>query len=211
MIDYFVDRKNHLILLFTLGYIGAFTFNAALNRNLEFIYYTILMITLLYVALVVHQRLHLGFTILFHLSLLGFLHLAGGNFMFHGVRLYDFFFIPGVLRYDNIVHTYGTFIATLVLYNLLADYIAFPVRRMYPVFALLLVLMAIGIGTLNELVEFLAVVFLHAQEQVGGYFNNSLDLCYNTFGSILATLYIRAYIERPKLLKKLHATFTAKR
>jgi glycopeptide antibiotics resistance protein len=64
--------------------------------------------------------------------------------------------------------------------------------------------MALGVGTVNELVEFLAVVFLNAEEAVGGYFNNSLDIVFNTIGSLLATVLIYIYRERPQFLQNLH-------
>ena len=187
MFSYFVQNSNRLLLVFTVSYVAAFTVNAFLHRNLEFIYYTILMVGFIYLALFLDRFVHYSYTILFGLSIVGLLHLAGGNLYIGEIRLYDFYFIPGILRYDNVVHTFGTFVTTLLLYGLMADYIASPVRPRYPVLALLLVLMALGVGTVNEIVEFFAVVFLDAQEQVGGYFNNSLDIIFNTLGSVLAT------------------------
>ncbi|OGY45241.1 MAG: hypothetical protein A3J62_03890 [Candidatus Buchananbacteria bacterium RIFCSPHIGHO2_02_FULL_38_8] len=204
MLDYFVKQKNYLILIFTVAYLAVFTVNAFIASNFEFLYYTVLMTVLIYLVVVMNKRLHLAFFILVNLSLLGFLHLLGGNFYFYETRLYDFFFVPGVIRYDNIVHTYGTFIATLALYSLLADFIDGRIRQRYFIFALILVLMAIGIGTLNELGEFLAVLFFGAAEEVGGYFNNALDLFFNTLGSILATIVIYIYRERPRLIQEIN-------
>ena len=202
--EYFVRNRNLLILIFTLSYVAAFSVNAFFHRNLEFIYYTLLMVSLIYLALILHRSLHYDFTIMFGFSVLGFIHLAGGNVYLGEMRLYDFYFIPGVLRYDNVVHTFGTFIVTILLYNLLANYITVPLRKRYWVFALFLTLMALGVGTVNELVEFLAVVFLNAEEAVGGYFNNSLDIVFNTIGSLLATVLIYIYRERPQFLQNLH-------
>lgn len=202
IVNYFTHRKNDLILIFTVVYTLVFTVNGLLERNLEFLYYTILMVGLICFVLMYNLQLHLGFFIVMNLSILGFMHLLGGNHYVEGIRLYDRFFLDGVLRYDNIVHAYGTFIATLALYSLIVDFIDVRLRRHYIRFSLVLVLMAIGIGTINELVEFAAVVFLGAAEQVGDYFNNALDLLFNTIGSIAACLIIYVYRERPKFYQK---------
>lgn len=202
MLNYLVHNKNKLILGFTVAYLFAFTLNGLMNGNLEFLYYTIIMSVLIYFIIVVEARLHLAFFILVNLSILGFLHLLGGNFYVNNVRLYDYYFIPDI-RYDNIIHTYGTFIATVALYSLTAHMIYARVRQQYYVYAIMLILMAIGIGTLNELVEFAAVVFFDAQEQVGGYFNNSLDLMFNTLGAIIGTLVIYIYKNPPRFIKQI--------
>jgi hypothetical protein len=41
--------------------------------------------------------------------------------------------------------------------------------------------------------EFTAVVFLGAQESVGNYLNNALDLVFNLLGSIIAVFFIFPY------------------
>lgn len=204
MIDFFLKHKNFLILLFTGVYLVTFTVNAFLDSNFEFLYYTILMVVLIYLVIIINKRLHLAFFILFNQSLLGFVHLLGGNYYIGSTRLYDYFLVSGLLSYDNIVHTYGTFIATLTLYSLIANFIDERVRQRFAIFAFGLVLMGLGMGTINELAEFFAVVFLDAAEQVGGYYNNSLDLLFNTLGSILACVIIYFYIERPRILKRIN-------
>ena len=115
MIDFLVKNKNHLILIFTFAYLVSFTVNAVVWTNFEFLYYTVLMVALIFLVVVLNKALHLGFFILFNLSILGFLHLLGGNLYLGGVRLYDFYLISGFIRYDNFVHTYATFITTLAL------------------------------------------------------------------------------------------------
>ncbi|MBN1778868.1 MAG: DUF2238 domain-containing protein, partial [Candidatus Buchananbacteria bacterium] len=210
MLDYFFKNKNYLIIFFTIGYLVAFALEAFGRGNWEFVYYIVMMTVLIYIIVSINKRLHLAFFIIWNLSFLGFLHLLGGNFYLHGIRLYDYYFIPDILRYDNIVHTYGTFIATVALYSLLSPYISKNLKKHYPIFAIVLVLMAIGIGVLNELVEFFAVVFLNAAEQVGGYYNNALDLLFNTIGSILGTIFIYFYHERPKYLVDLKKELNVK-
>jgi len=204
MIDFLLKNKNYLILAFTVVYLAAFTVNGVLWGNYEFLYYTVLMGILIYSVVTLHQRLHLAFFILFNLSILGFLHLLGGNLYLGAIRLYDFYLIPGIFRYDNFIHTYATFIATIALYSLLTNFIDVEIKKRYPIFAVILILMAIGLGTINELVELLAVVFFGVAERVGGYFNNALDLLFNTIGAILATVVIYFYRERPKFIQKIN-------
>ena len=121
--------KNQLILIFTFVYLAAFTINGIWRANFEFLYYTFLIVALIYLILRFNKFLHLAFFILFNLSILGFLHLLGGNLYIASVRLYDWYFIPGVIRYDNFIHTYATFIATLALYSLLSNFIGSEIKE----------------------------------------------------------------------------------
>jgi uncharacterized membrane protein YjdF len=74
--------------------------------------------------------------------------------------------------------------------------------KQHPIlFSLLLILIALGIGAVNEISEFAAVVFLGAQESVGDYFNNALDLVFNLFGAIVACFFIFPY-HRKREIKK---------
>ena len=203
ILDYFTKNRNYLILIFTVGYFITFLVNAFIQGNLEFIYYIFLLSGLIFVIVILNRVLHLAFFIIFNLSLMGFFHLLGGNLYLGATRLYDYYFIAGFLKYDNFVHVYGTFIATIILYNLISPIVADHIRKNYLLLAIGLVLMAIGIGALNELVEFLAVLFFNAAEQVGGYFNNSLDLLFNTLGAIIGSVVIYFYIERPKYFQQL--------
>src|SRR3989344_6681075 len=131
LINFFIQRKNYLILTFTIGYVVTFGLNAFLQANFEFLYYILLMVGLIYLAVFLNRRLHLAFFIIVNLSLLGFLHLLGGIAYLGSTRLYDLYFFTGVIRYDNLIHAYGTFIATLTLYGVLVNFIDERIRRNY--------------------------------------------------------------------------------
>lgn len=198
-------KRNYLILVFTIVYLTAFTMNSIVYSNFEFLYYTIALSVLIYVTIYLHQKLHLGFFILFNLSLMGFLHLLGGNFHFaDGTRLYDFYLIPYLFKYDNLIHSYATFIGTLAFYSLLVDTIGETIKKRFSAFATILLLMAMGIGAFVELTEFFAVVMFGASERVGDYFNNALDLFFNVIGALWAIIIIYFYQHRPKFIKKLN-------
>jgi hypothetical protein len=63
----------------------------------------------------------------------------------------------------------------------------------------LLILISLGIGALNELIELIAVVFLGATEGVGGYINNALDIVFNLFGAVISCIYIWFHYEKDKI------------
>lgn len=208
---FFVQRKNWLILLFTLAYLAAFTVEAFTNRNYEFLYYTVLMAGLIVLTIAITRQLHLAFFILTNLSILGFLHLLGGTYHVQGVRLYDTYFVFGLLRYDNIVHMYGSLIVTIALYSLLADFIDGRLRDRFLILSLLLVLMTNGVGTFNELVELFAVIHFGAAKAVGDYLNNAFDLLFNTCGALLGCVVIYFYHEQPRLYRQMQNKLEAHR
>ena len=135
---------------------------------------------------------------------MGFFHLLGGNLWFQDLRLYDFYIIPGIFRYDNFVHTYGSFIATLALYSLLSNYIDQKIKQKFFIFSFILMFIAMGIGTIVELFELYAVIFFNAARQVGDYYNNAFDLFFNTLGAIFGTIFIYFYRQPPKFIRRIN-------
>jgi len=175
---------------------------ALFQNNYEFILYSLIILLLLLTTINIYRKVELSNWIVVSLSLFGLLHLAGGNLTWAGTRLYDLEYIGGALHFDNIVHAIGVFLTTLILYNLIYPFIDKRIRERYGVFYLLLVLMALGVGAVNEMIELSAVVFLGAGASVGDYLNNALDLVFNAAGSIMAIFVIHRYI-RHKLDIKL--------
>jgi putative membrane protein len=53
---------------------------------------------------------------------------------------------------------------------------------------LIVFLASIGIGALNEVIEFSVVVLFTSG--VGDYFNNALDLVFNAAGALISVLYM---------------------
>ena len=92
-----------------------------------------------------------------------------------------------VLKYDQVVHFFGFGVTTFVAYHLLKPYLKKKVNYMvlYPG----LVLIAMGLGALNEILEFVGVL-LFPKTGVGGYFNTSLDMIFNTLGAIVFVMII---------------------
>jgi uncharacterized membrane protein YjdF len=130
------------------------------------------------------------------------MNVAGGNAYIHGTRLYDLWIIEGILKYDNIMHALSIFIATFVAYNIISPHLDLKTKHHPILFSLLLILIALGIGAVNEILEFMAVILLGAQEGVGGYLNNAWDLVFNLLGSIIAVFLIFPYHSNRQIKKK---------
>jgi len=204
LLKFLNEKKNYLVLALTLVYLAAFTVIALVQVNYEFLYYTFLLVSLIFLVLVVNRSLDLAFFIIFNLSLIGFLHLLGGNYYVEDVRLYDFWIINGWFKYDNFVHLYATFIGTLALYTLLDRLVGPQVRKNDFLFLGILILMAMGMGTMVELSELGAVLYFDASEQVGDYLNNAFDLFFNTIGALLAVVVLYFYRRQPMFIKRLN-------
>jgi hypothetical protein len=57
------------------------------------------------------------------------------------------------------------------------------------------VLGAMGLGAVNEIIEFIAVV-VFPNTNAGGYVNTALDLVFNGAGAIFAMLLVRVFSKR---------------
>lgn len=198
-----MDKKMEIgfVLIFTIAYAIFFTLFAYLTKNYEFVYYAIVISTLLTTIVLHYKQLHLKAAILWGLSILGLMHLAGGTINIYGIRLYDFWFIDSLLKYDNIIHAASLFVATFVAYNIISPHLDLKIKHHPALFSLLLILIAFGIGALNEILELGAVVFLNAQEAVGDYLNNAVDLVFNLIGSVIAVFFIHPY-HKKRIAKK---------
>jgi len=151
------------------------------------------MAVLILIVGLYHKKLHLSKTLLFGLTLLGLMHILGGNVHLFGVRLYDLWLIPEIFKYDNLVHGFGIFLATLVAYNLLRPHLDVKMKHNPYFLSLILILIAMGIGAFNEVLELGAVLFLNAGSGVGDYINNAFDLFFNLIGSVIACVFIIRY------------------
>jgi uncharacterized membrane protein YjdF len=185
------DRiKLKSMLYFTLSYLMFFTVISVYKMNYEFLYYTIIMSTLIVMIILYHRKLHLTTGIWGGLTFVGAMHVMGGNIWLNGTRLYEIWFIQGFLRYDHVVHFIAVFIATLIAYNLLYPHLKKELESNKFLLSLILILIALGLGAVIELLELFASVFLNAADQVGDYLNNALDIVSNTVGAVAACLYI---------------------
>lgn len=183
-------RSERALLVFTLGYVGVFLIRFVTDGNVEFVGYIATLV--FFVALIAATQKSARFPawLLWGLSVWGLAHMAGGGIEIDGAVLYTHMLLPIagngeliVLKYDQLVHFYGFGVAALVLWHVM--------RRNFPaldgtktIFAFA-VLGAMGLGALNEIIEFTAVVSL-PNTNVGGYYNTGLDLVFNAAGALTA-------------------------
>jgi hypothetical protein len=210
------ERRFHTaflaLALFTAAYMLAAVAGAIATGNTEFVFYILVMLVIISGVLVVRTRLTLSLPLLWALSIWGFLHMAGGlvpvpnTWPIDGdIRvLYSWWIIPGtegttdgdgdggILKYDQLTHTYGFGVATWLSWQTIAGVVRrqFPERRLRPTLGPVFIaaLCGVGLGALNEVVEFIATLF--AETNVGGYYNTGMDLIYNTIGAAIAAFAI---------------------
>lgn len=194
-------RKYWRIALFNLAYVFAFGAYYVSIKNFEFLWYVLVLLFFFFLILLTLHRSRFDATILWGLSLWGLFHMAGGGIPVGDGVLYGYRIIPlfdggedfFILKFDQFVHAFGFFVATLVGYHLLKLYL--NEKTNWAVVYFLLVALGSGFGALNEIVEFIAVVVFQ-ETGVGGYANTAIDLVFNTFGALCAVAFI--HIRRKK-------------
>jgi len=182
-----------LMLWFTIIYLVLFAILAFIKGNYEFLYYISILSFLIFIISYYHKKMHLTTQVLLGLTILGIMHVLGGNIFISGMRLYDFWLIQNIFKYDNFVHAFGTFVVTFVVYSLIQPYLTKKSFQKKFLMFIFLILITVGLGAINEIVEFFAVMFLGAAKTVGDYTNNALDLVFNLIGSIIASFIIIRY------------------
>jgi len=189
-------RKQPGLIVFTMSYVLGAAARALAVGNDEFLLYLGQMVLLIVLILWAHARARFSPGVLWGLSIWGLLHMAGGLVPVpvehaqtepgaESAVLYSLWLIDGRLKYDNVVHAYGFFMATMACWQALRRYLG---QRTRPglAFAVILASAGMGLGSVNEIIEFIASE-LFPENNVGGYRNNSIDLIYNAVGAVLAS------------------------
>ena len=183
---------KYLPFIFGLTYLFAFAILFILQGKAEFIYYLIVVLILgallltSYVKGVPYSQLTIWL-----LTIWGLLHLLGGQNFTEDKVIYEYIILDlvgepySILKYDQVVHIYGFFTAAFFAFDLLKD----KLRNSKIALIFSIVLISMGLGVVNEIIEFTATVVL-PDTNVGGYINNSLDLVFNTVGALLAAIFI---------------------
>ncbi len=188
-------KKSHLILLLVnLALIIGFGSLFLGRKNYEFIIYVAVIIGLLAAVALSTRFVEYTPGALIGLTIWSALHLAGGGVPIGDGRLYDIMVVRltnayPILRYDQVVHIWGFGACTLVAYCLLRRAMPEP-RKHWVAIGFVLIMAGLGMGALNEIVEFIASEIV-PDSGVGGYENTALDLCADLIGAVLGVLYIR--------------------
>lgn len=189
-----ITKHHWIIFAFNILYIVGFTAYYISIKNFEFLWYVGVMVFFVILIGTTLKRSKFDYLILWALSLWGFLHMAGGGIKVGGDVLYA---LPlwqvkqigdtYIFKFDQLVHAYGFATTTLVAWHLLKPYLNHKTN--YAVIYPILVVVSMGLGSLNEIVEFIAVVSF-PQTGVGGYYNTALDMVANTFGAVAGVLVV---------------------
>lgn len=161
------------------------------TTNLEFIFYAVILLIALYVVYKLDKIYDFPSLGIVLFSLWGLSHMLGGSVYLFGTRLYDVMLIRligepfFILRYDQAVHMLCYVAFGILVYFIVKKH----TKKMTFVPVLAVILAAVGIGAVNEMIEFVAAVFLASEKGVGGYYNNMLDLFFNFIGAIIGVLY----------------------
>ena len=187
-----LKRSEWAALIFTVTYVVVFGGLFLAAGNAEFVWYVITLVLFLGLIAATQRVAQCPAFILWGLSLWGLIHMAGGGVRVGDGVLYSYVVLPlvgdgesVVLKYDQIVHFYGFGVATLVLWHVLRrNFPALDGTKTIYAFA---VLGSMGLGVLNELIEFTAVLAF-PDTNVGGYYNTALDMVFNTLGALTAAV-----------------------
>lgn len=191
------------VILVASFYLIAAIASAITQQNWEFLkVYIPALVIIAFVVAFMHQRVNFSLTVLWSLTLWGALHVAGGlvhlpdGWAYQGNQqvLYSWWVVGDWLKYDQLVHAFGFGTTTWLTWEALRSSIQQRLgRKLFPSFGMiaLCVFTGMGLGALNEIIEFVAVLNL-PETNVGGYFNTGWDLVANLAGCCFAGLLILA-------------------
>lgn len=189
-VSFNADHMFRLFLGLTIGTTLLFGILSVLNREFVFFYDAIIIATLVYIVIRLHHKLQFSNIFIVSLLLVFLMHILGLNFYLHGIRLYDWWIIPQWFKYDNLVHLLSMFVITIILYTLANPHINYAGRNKKIVLAISMIMLALGIGVINEMLEFVVVIFFNGADLIGDYVNNAVDMFFNLIGAAIATYII---------------------
>lgn len=197
------STSEKAIISFTALYTAAFAVFYIRHFNSEFIAYIgviIFIFTLLYATL---DKTKIPTPILGGISVWGLLHMMGGSIqttdgVLYAWKIYPFFDGGGeffILKFDQLVHAYLYAVVALLFLHFLRRY--FGNKHSQILVGFIAITASLGVGAINELVEFIAVLTV-PDNGVGGYYNTVLDIVFNFAGACFAVLGFYLFHTKPK-------------
>ena len=184
-----LKRGEWYLVLFNLAYLIPFTIYYITIKNFEFLWYIVILVAILLLVAVIARRYKFSPYLLWGLSIWGLLHMAGGGVKVGSEVLYALQIVhlvdigdTYILKYDQLIHGYLYFVVAIFIYELMKKVRG---RMNGFLFYFVIFLASIGIGALNEIAEFMPVIFV-GRTGVGGYANNMIDLIFNSLGALVA-------------------------
>lgn len=180
-----ITLEKIILAAITVIYTLIFAFLYLQRENYEFMAYVGVMIIAIILIAYLNSKYDFSLGSLIGMSIWGLLHMSGGYFIVGTDVLYGYWIFP-FLRFDQFVHAFGFGFATLISYYIIKP--SFNIKNNIKL-SVFLVFIGMGLGALNEIVEFIAVLSL-PKTGVGGYENTMWDIVFNTIGAIIAVSYI---------------------
>jgi len=181
-----LTKFQRFLLLFNIIFLASSALLFSEIKNYEFVIYGFFAVGITIAVTSLNSRFQFSNLTFAGLTILNITHQLGGGLMINNARLYALQIIPGILRFDKIVHIFGIFIITIALYELFKHHLK-NIKEDW-VIMIFLIFAGIGIGVLWEFVEFIPVMTL-PETGVGEYMNTIGDLLSNTLGAIFSNLY----------------------
>jgi hypothetical protein len=185
-------------ILYTLGFLAL-----SLSReNYSALPYLATQLALMVFVYIAHKRIHYALPLLWSLSLLGLLNLAGGvitlpllNNGNEGIPYYlnDLWFLNEWFTYKTCIHVYGLGVITWVNWQTLCNIIHSRYqRRLMPSTGLLLLVVtsAIGYGAIGEIAAYLFSLSFNP-ERVMDYGNACKNMTANLCGALITSVIIK--------------------
>jgi uncharacterized membrane protein YjdF len=182
-----VSKFQWGILFFNILYLLIFAMLYFGKKNFEFLIYISVIVVLMILISFLHFKYNFSNGVLIGMSIWGLLHMMGGYIIVGTDVLYGYWIFP-FLRFDQFVHAIGFGSATLLSYYILKPSLNKEIKNWVSV-SVLIVFIGMGIGALNEIIEFIAVILV-PNTGVGGYDNTMFDMIFNTLGATIAVVYI---------------------
>jgi uncharacterized membrane protein YjdF len=194
---YIFTPRLRFVTIFTLVYLAAGVAGAFILENFEFLFYETAMLLIIGLVVYMDKRVQFSPLVLWGLALWGLLHLCGGLLPIplsitepdSTQVLYNMRLAPFLPKYDQFVHALGFGFGAIAAYEALSKHLGFKVPVNFSIGATVF-LIACGLGAVNEIIEFVAVLVM-PETNVGGYVNTGWDLVSNATGALLAILYLK--------------------
>ncbi len=192
---YLAPDQKKILWAFLLAFLG-FTTIFIIQKNFEFMGYVVIVAILLFVMLFSNKQVKYPNFVLWGLLVWAVFHMLGGVQMPSGDVFYTLMLYPiigepyNILKYDQVVHAFGFFVGTLVMFTVLRKHL--NASFSWKAVSVVVVMAGLGLGALNEIVEFFMTVVL-PNTNVGGYENTALDLVFNFLGALIAMIFIKRY------------------
>ena len=188
-----IKKKQWPIFIVMLVMLTFFFIHYIQARNYEFVSYIGVIVFFLVLIIATNHKVEYHNFDLWGLTLWALMHMCGGSVPVNGGRLYELILIPisesyEIFKYDQFVHIVGFGVATLIMYNLIKPHLKKNLKHWVAV-SIVVVMAGLGVGALNEIIEFGATVIV-PDTGVGGYINTSLDLVADLIGAIIALIII---------------------